>query len=244
MGRIRWDDFATEADLCAAAIKVAQRAECRVFAELLGWDFVLEELAGVRVGVEAKLRPTNHAFAQTIARMRLDPRPDHAAILLPGYAGHSQSIDDFESLARELGISLWYVHANGTWSRLPRPWARWHRDRFADARTFARLEPPAEELQTRLEEAGRPSPRVFTEWRRRALAVALRLERGPVTSADFAALKINPRLWIDRGWIVPIGKDGRRTLYAAGDPLPADFPARGWGRELAAMRRAARSSLV
>lgn len=227
--------FATEAELCAQAVQIARAQGWEVFAELAEWDLVFV-IGAVRLGIEAKLRPSVHALAQVVARMRWGG-PEHAAILIPDGSG-GRVLHDYRELASALGIALWTLRA----PRMIRGVAYLDDGPLLTTYRGPRV-PGAKPLEvpdgvtTRLEQAGRPSPRVFTEWRRKALTMAVRLERGPVTLADFKALRLNPKLWIARRWIEPIGKDGRRTLYAAAVPLAPDFPTRGWSRELRAIRK-------
>ena len=52
--------------------------------------------------------------------------------------------------------------------------------------------------------AGRSAPLQLTEWKVRAIKLAIILEERPVTRADFKALKLHPQRWLDPSakWLV------------------------------------------
>ena len=204
--------FATEADLCAAFI-VALPAAWTSYAETAGWDILLvRKPDGFQVGIQAKLRLNAEVFAQALEDHH-DVKwrgPDCRAILVP-WADCT------------LGLGCFSPYCGITIIRMPSQLTAGPA-RGVRRRVFGSFEPdlpkhdqdwsterhwfemaPLE--RCRLPEyvpdvpAGARAPLQLTEWKIKALKIAVLLEdRGFVTRADFAHLDIDHRRWLAAAW--------------------------------------------
>lgn len=75
--------------------------------------------------------------------------------------------------------------------------------------------------------AGQPAPAVVTRWKVEACKLALSALAHPdleVTSLQFRAANLDARLWLMRGWIVRVRRDGRTVVYRLVHPWPTGQP--------------------
>lgn len=207
--------FKTEAEMCAAFI-AALPAGWTAYPETGDWDILLvRAVDGFQIGVEAKLRLNAGVLTQALEdsgwRYR-DSGPDCRAVLVPqGYGGGFAAIADHLALTviRMLPTGRGYV--DRFLPSLPEPLGgdtfriEYHNREWHELCPLRRIDLPDYVPDV---VAGAPAPVKLTPWKIAALKIAVILEqRGFVTRADFKALKIDPRRWIDGGWLIG-GPDG------------------------------------
>lgn len=211
--------FSTEAALCAAFVAHVDKRVWQAYPETGGFDLVMvHRKTAMQVGIEAKQSLNAEVAKQAIAHMRSGPQngPDFHAILVP--MGGNAALDEVLDL---VGITTIRARSEKNFMpHLPTDWdlgdMRTHGDFFWESLTWHQLSP---EKRIVLPDyvpdstAGSPSPITLTQWKVRAIKIAIMLERrGVVTTADFEALKISRSRWVQNGWIKPI----RRGVYEAG----------------------------
>lgn len=229
--------FAKESDLCAAFIAALPK-EWTPYAEWGGFDILLVGPGGIQVGIEAKLALNTAVIEQArepAERWRAtDHGPDFRAVLVPEYA-----TGRLEGIAAALGVAVIRMRADlapdprrkgGMWvGKHP------HGGRFWTV-PF-RPELPSPKLddrgwhdfwpweRVRLPEvvpdcaAGTPAPLRLTDWKIRAIKIAILLDRRPVTRADFKALGIDMGRWTQCSWLA---RGDARGLWVWGESHP-DF---------------------
>lgn len=195
--------FEKESDLCAAFIAALDK-DWTAYPETCGFDILLVRAAdGFQIGVQAKLRLTVQVVLQALEGNGdwrwASNGPDCRAVLVPGGA----CVAGVAELSQRLALTvIRYSMGYGFRPDLPRPRERWGGDlsEWHELCPAQRLRLPAYVPDTA---AGAPAPVQLTEWKIKALRIAVLLERrGYVTRADFKALMIDPRRWIDSGWLV------------------------------------------
>lgn len=191
---------------------------------------------GFMIGVEAKRHANVKVLAQAISygyQSRQRVGPDFRQVLiprLPRKRSNGRRVEDksFRQVAKALGVGVWTLrHLE---DHRPFGLAPFYASRWEGKRPWV---PPVEPTT----EGGIPSPRALTKWRVAALRVCNFIDdEGTITRADFKRFGINPSTWIRQGWIVPVGKDGRRTVYAPPDPRPSSYPTRGFEEDAKKIR--------
>jgi hypothetical protein len=204
--------FATEADLCAAFVSALPKG-WTPYAETAGWDILLvRDEDGFQIGVQAKLKLNVDVIDQALedsGRWYGDrPGPDCRAVLVPGDApGRLGKISAFVGLTVIRVYFPQYYHRPEFHPDLPKR-SDWHED-WHEMAPAKRYDLPEYVPDVR---AGSASPLQLTEWKIKAIKIAVLLEeRGYVTRRDFAALQLDHRRWIAMEWLKV--QDGR---YVAG----------------------------
>lgn len=220
--------FAKESDLCAAFISALPKG-WTAYPEWGGFDILLVGPGGIQVGVEAKL-----ALNVTVIEQAREPNarwratavgPDFRAILVPDYATAR-----LETIAEALGVTVIRMRADlkpdgrndGMWRGLRSIggafWAMPFRPDLPDPEKgdasgwhdfwpWERIRLPEVVPDCA---AGTPAPLRLTEWKIRALKIAILLDhRGTVTRADFKALGIDMGRWTQMGWLARTDERGR-----------------------------------
>lgn len=201
--------FATEADLCAAFI-AALPDGWTPYAETAGWDILLvRDEDGFQIGVQAKLRLNVDVINQAIedggSWYAMEPMPDCRAVLVPEeFAGAFDKICGFVGLTvirmRSVGEhwSAFDLKHNGRFApRLPKG-DDWSED-WRELAPTKRHPLPSYVPDVR---AGSASPITLTEWKIKALKIAVLIERrGGVTRKDFSHFQLDHRRWVAQGWL-------------------------------------------
>ena len=218
-----------ESELCEAFMKLARAGGWTPYPECAEWDVLLVGADGTQIGVEAKLRCNVTVLAQICNRLRYGTRgPDYVAALVPSTS------TDFRTVAHELRVGVFSLDSRENLVagiRRSRAWSRSGDALLDELHDFKRAFKEREKLPPIVVDrpAGMPSPSPLTDWRVRALKLcALLRSRGHVTRADFKALGIDPKRWIDRGRWLEAGAE--RGQYVGNFDAP-DFPDRGWEAE-------------
>jgi hypothetical protein len=202
--------FTTEAALCAAFIK-AVGPEWISYAETGGHDILLVHKAdGRQIGIQAKLRLNADVINQAIedgSDYRVDgPHPDYRAILVPwgGAAG-------FDKICDHIALTIIRVFSDGradpsfrpdlpTDPKYPYQQRHWHETATVQRHKLPEYVPDVA--------AGAPSPLQLTDWKIKAIKLAVTLElRKHLTRRDFAYHKVDHRRWVTQGWLKVV--DGR-----------------------------------
>ena len=219
--------FERETDLCAAFIAaVAQEREGDwvPFAETAGFDILLaSKKTGVQIGIEAKLALNTKVLTQALpfvsTYVTAEVGPDYRAVLIPDYAADGGLRDLFAAL----GITILRQSVPDERGRFPRTWFSLPNSRMIQSGWHpwcpvrrCKLPDYIPDVQ-----AGASAPVALTAWKVSAIKLAILLEDGPVTRADFRALGMSPSRWTDpwTGWLkaTPEG-------YVRGPHMP-DFAA-------------------
>jgi len=206
--------FATEADLCRQFIAAVERANERrkarfgedvqvwtPYPETAGFDILFVANDGRQIGVEAKLRLNGKVLAQALPSYITYSfgmiGPDYRAVLVP-------SSGDLQPVCSALGLTVLTLRddrygIDGYTPSFPvadRDDSAWH-----DWCPQQRCTVPEVNSDT---VAGVPSPIQLTEWKIKAIKLAIILEQRPVSRADFKALNLSPSRWTApfTGWLV------------------------------------------
>lgn len=202
--------FDSEAAMCAAFI--AALPEGWTAYPETDFDILLcRNSDGAQIGIEAKLRLNAEVISQ-ICDDGYDPcrsGPDYRAVLVP--AGTAGSLS---GICRKLGITViemsddtitnHYDSRRAKFSpALPKAGEQhwYHYDHWMEWAPLQRLQLPDYVPDV---VAGRSGPVKLTEWKIRAIKIAVLLERrGHVTRQDFKAIGIDYRRWIEpyTGWL-------------------------------------------
>lgn len=212
--------FETEAAMCAAFIKVADEAGWQAYPETGGFDILLvHRETRLQLGVEAKQRLNIEVVHQAIEHVRRAPEhgPDFHAVLVP-----EGGVEGMSGLLGLVGITTIRAKSETKfWPHLPELWELqaiqpgqhsywWERDQWPQHFPAQQCKVPDYVPDVI---AGAPCPVTLTEWKVRAIKIAVLLERrGAVSGDDFKALKISMSRWTQSGWIKPI----RRGVWQAG----------------------------
>jgi hypothetical protein len=220
--------FKTEVELCAAFAAVLP-PEWTAYNECSGHDILLVCKAdGRQIGVQAKLKLNAEVVAQAIEGEEwyrvAGPNPDYRAVLVPD----STAASFFDKICDCLGLTVVRVRSARpegyfrgppsfspplpTDPKYPYVCRHWH-----DTATVERHKLPEYVPDVA---AGASSPLQLTEWKVKALKIAVTLEmRGHLTRRDFAHHQIDHRRWVAQRWIQVADGEGR---YLRGDNFP-DF---------------------
>jgi hypothetical protein len=242
-------EFRTEKDLCACFIEIIKRRpdlkqprnEWVVYPETGGFDILLVRKSdGFQIGIEAKLRLNAKVVAQSLPdKYDHGVGPDFRAILVP----HKSANADLKAICDYIGVTIItldliklnpvvYDFMTARGEPIPGPKYRVSpdlpdedrklsylgMDRWHDWCPIHRITLPDYVPDC---DAGCPSPLRLTDWKIRAIKIAVLLERfGSVTRTDFKDLKIDERRWTQgTGWL-RLGD--HRGVYLRGEQLP-DF---------------------
>lgn len=223
--------FSSEAMLCLTFVRHLP-PEWTAYPETAGFDLLLARKEdGVQIGIEAKLTLN----AKVICQIREgywdvdQANPDFRAVLIPyGTAG------SMEPICKMLGITVIQQMDKATFEgqhwlresykpRLPaqgdiywgaqEEWYDW-----APAKRITLPEYVPDVV------GGHSAPVKLTSWKIKAIKIAVLVEtRGYVTRADFKALQIDHRRWLDP-WVKWLQQGEERGTYVAG-PRLGDFKA-------------------
>ena len=210
----------SEADLCAAFIAAVAAptrgvgAKWTAYPETAGFDILLiREGDGFQIGVEAKLSLNAKVVAQALPygegwHYGTAPGPDCRAVLVP----FGKCNEDVSRICAALGITVIRFHTappagGGIWGRPFFP-------HLPDERTglaMGEWHPWAPAERCPLPDyipdvaAGVAAPSKLSEWKVKAIRLAVLLDDRPVTRADFRALQLSPTLWLGPlGWLEPV----------------------------------------
>lgn len=230
--------FQKEAELCAAFLAEVERHgnarrstqdEWVAYAETSGFDIVLVRKAdGVQIGIEAKLALNAKVIAQALEGSsgwsRGTKGPDYRAVLVP-----EDATKGLYGICRALGLTVITcgVAAPNVIRSLFSPALPTVKDQFDYGNDDWHQWCPVERLKLPNYvpdvAAGASAPLALTEWKIKAIKLAILLHERPVTRADFKHLQMSPTRWTApvSGWLVPA--PGARG-YVAGPYLP-DFKA-------------------
>jgi len=201
--------FAAETDLCKAFID-AVGEDWTPYPETAGFDILLVRNAdGFQIGIEAKLKLNAAALAQALEGNPFSFRnegPDCRAVLVPDGA----AVAGVAILASHLAVTVIRVRSGLNWH---------YNNRFTPTLPTIemRFSPYGEDWHELCPlkrhslpdyvpdvAAGASAPVQLTNWKVKAIKIAIINDvRGFVTRADFKALKIDARRWIDARWMVP-----------------------------------------
>ena len=221
--------FASEAALCAEFIKNATAdGKWTPYGETGGFDILLVRKAdGFQIGIEAKLTLNTAVVVQALPSTYYNHGavgPDCRAVLVP--CGGVQS--GLDTICHRLGITVIrqeepeedrrpYWRGNAFNPRLPDLKDFWMVDReWHEWCPVKRLKLPDYVPDSG---AGHSAPIKLTEWKIKAIKLAIVLEERPVTRLDFKALQIDASRWTDKhtGWL-----DQSPDGYVASPRIP-DF---------------------
>jgi len=216
----------TEADLCAEFIKLVDATgKWTCYAETAGFDILLVRKSdGIQIGIEAKLTLNNKVVDQAYPDLRWGYGmigPDYRAVLVP----RDKIQNGLKRICGFIGITVimfdrskiddkWNPHltiqpelpTGNSWD--DEGWHDWMPSRRCSLPDYI------PDVQ-----AGCSAPVALTEWKIKAIKLAIILSERPVTRADFKALQISPSRWTDpwTGYLVK-GDGG----YVPGPRMP-DF---------------------
>jgi hypothetical protein len=212
--------WATEAALFADFKVWVERSGWVFYAETGGWDAVLVRPAdGFQIGVEGKLSVNAKVLCQVLEHDHGydSGGPDCWAILAP----REKTVSGLSTIARRLGVVIIGASPPDNWRRSKGPVFEPElpdlNDRFSLRNDAARWSWPEHAPDTRIKlpdyvpdvQAGRPSPQALTPWKVGALKVMVVLElQGHITRADFKALGMDYRRWVQFWLTKPRGPDG------------------------------------
>ena len=237
--------FETEAAMCAAYIRDADRQGWDAYPETCGFDIVLvHREIGVQIGVEAKQQFNSHVILQALDGVGgragdAAAGPDFRAVLAP--AGGDPHLCDF---AARLGVAVvracgepdgnGMARLEGGGRRaafspgLPEPWqivrpenmrSYWWRAEHDWPQHFPQRQLPLPDYVPDVP-AGAAAPVALTEWKVRAIKLRVLLDRrGWLTAGDFRALNVSTSRWFQGRWVVRQG-----GVWVLGPHMP-DFRA-------------------
>lgn len=218
----------TESELCAEFIKLIDTAgKWTCYAETAGFDILLVRKSdGVQIGIEAKLALNIKVVSQAYPDLRWGYGmigPDYRAVLVP----RDKIQNGLARICGMIGITVIGFDASRVADRWDSNYAiqpklptgdSWDDEVWHDWLPSHRCSLPdyIPDVQ-----AGHPAPVALTEWKIKAIKLAIILSERPVTRADFKALQISPTRWTDpwTGYLVK-GEGG----YVPGHRMP-DFRA-------------------
>ena len=210
--------FAKETDLCAAFLSILPDG-WTAYPETGGFDILLSRDAdGFQIGVEAKLKLNGKVICQAAEYdghyYLTKEGPDCRAVLIP----EGVSVDLAPGCVR-LGITVIRVSHDSFLAQyqktspfrfqpeLPVRSDRWMTRRWHELCPMKRIALPEWVPDV---SAGDSAPVALTDWKVRAIKIAITLEkRGYVTRSDFAFFEISMSRWTQSRWIVPGNSKGR-----------------------------------
>jgi hypothetical protein len=231
--------FAKETDLCAAFLAEVERQSKKrhavqddwtAYPETAGFDIVMVRKAdGVQIGIEAKLALNAAVITQALEGSsgwyRGIKGPDFRAVLVP-----ENATKGLAPLCRAIGLTVLtcgvarpHMERRFFYPALPPIKNQfdygdddWHQWCPVDRLKLPDYVPDVA--------AGASSPLALTEWKIKAIKLAVLLQERPVTRGDFKHLNLSPTRWTApiSGWLVPAA--GARA-YIAGPSFP-DFRAK------------------
>ena len=203
--------FASEADLCQAFIKQLPDG-WTAYPETGGFDILLSRAAdGAQIGIEAKKRLTAEVLVQAGEK---HPEynlaaPDFRAVLVPDGAAPYP----LQALASRIWITVIQMKSKEAFEAAKAVMSRPHKfhpelPKVGDSEWRAIWFDCIPTQRIKLPEyipdvqAGIPGPVKLSEWKIKAIKICILLERrGFLTRADFKAISIDHRLWLDRRWL-------------------------------------------
>ncbi len=228
--------FASEAELCARFI-AAVGPDWTAYNECQGWDILLVRKAdGFQIGIEAKLVLNAHVVSQTLEQYGSyyadHPGPDCRAVLVP-----STESNGYDLICKYIGLTIIQVYSDEKFDELRKFYRR--QERFTPS--LPRL---AAEHSNRDDwhewapgkrhvlpdyvpdvAAGVASPIQLTDWKIRAIKIAVILEkRGFLSRSDFKHLNIDHRRFLPSGagWLIL--RDGGYVASMAFPDFKAQHP--------------------
>lgn len=219
--------FQKETDLCSAFIKALPDGWI-AYAETAGYDILLSRsIDGFQIGIQAKLKLNPFVLAQALEEQYhvVSPAPDARAVLIPA----DEISIGVGYLCAWVGVTIIRMEASPEDAKKRHGWGRGikmfapelpERGKWSEREWYEQCPTKRCKLPDYIPDvaAGAPSPLQLTDWKVRAIKIAVLLElRGHVTRNDFRAINIDHRLWISpgQGWLTP--RDGR---YVPGPRMP------------------------
>lgn len=203
------DKFASEAELCSAFMVAATAQGAWIaYPETAGFDILMVRKAdGAQIGIEAKLRLNGKVLAQALPKHASwnagSCGPDYRAVLVP-----RGGVSDLGPVCAALGITaIRFDRARREyWPLLPKD----DSSEWFDQAVLTRCSVPGYVPDVA---AGTPCPLKLTDWKIKAIKLAIILEERPITRADFKALHLNPSRWVEPhyGWLERAGEPGSYT---------------------------------
>lgn len=194
----------SEAEMAAVLIAKMKLWGFSVYPESCGHDIIFrfdaqqpsrmlpkELCLGDTIAVEAKLRP-NLTVLRQATPPRYGPAADFYAVVVP------KGDPDFREVAHSLEIAVWVQAAEISHF-------------YLSERQYGLPPlnlPPAVDMA-----AGLPAPRSVSAWKVDACRLCLKGLRGELRTSDFKTTKVNPRTFLDRGWMTISRKEGRQAVY-------------------------------
>jgi hypothetical protein len=199
--------YTKETDLCADFIAAVPK-EWEVYAETAGFDILLSRKSdGLQIGIEAKLSLNAEVINQAIEGLGSywgDRGPDFRAVLVP--EGKTAKLG---SICGHIGITVFTTcHREGYAGKLisgfsPRlPTEEWELEKWHHWMPLNRCVLPGYIPDVA---AGSVAPLALTDWKIKAIKLAVILEQRPLTRADFKFYQVSPSRWTERsfGWLSP-----------------------------------------
>ena len=200
------DSKISEAALCATFLAaVVKRRGWTAYPETAGFDILLVRDDGAQIGIQAKLRlnakvvcqimPDGYSYGVT--------GPDYRAVLVPrdkaGELGEVCSALGITVIRQDMRREGW--DAGRFYPALPLVGNDWN-----DERAWHQWMPlNRSKLPDYVQDvaAGTPCPITLTAWKIKAIKLAIIMEERPITRADFKALMLDPKRWLDlwSGWL-------------------------------------------
>jgi hypothetical protein len=194
--------FATEADLCTAFLASVDSAKWVPYPETAGWDVLMVRRAdGFQIGIQAKQKLNTEVINQALEDYHHwsspHPGPDCRALLVPSSNGFSL-ICKYLALVVIVPVQ----QHNDKWRFSPylpdappapqySDWPEW-----APAKRHKLPDYVPDVI------AGASGPVQLTDWKIKAIKLAVMLERaGSVCRADFAFLRLDHRRWVEGRWL-------------------------------------------
>ncbi len=196
--------------MCAAFIDaVKNKKEWVAYPETAGFDILLVRASdGCQIGIEAKLVLNPKVVAQVLPLRSTYGvvGPDYRAVLVP----ETKCGNELSAICAALGITV--IHWRGPSAS---PYVRgplFHPDlpssqfQWIEAERWVNWCPAQRERVPEFVpdvSAGASGPLKLSEWKIKAIKIAVLLETRPVTRADFKAIGIDPSRWVDPrvGWL-------------------------------------------
>lgn len=204
--------FAKERDLCSVFISLLP-VEWTAYPETGGFDILLVRAAdGFQIGIEAKLKLNAKVICQAAESLSTyqitAPGPDCRAVLIPEGVGM-----DLAALCPRLGLTVIRVRYDTFaaeclkqnpfefFPRLPGIENEWMARDWYELCPASRVALPDWVPDVT---AGDSAPVTLTDWKIRAIKIAITLEKqGYITRQNFAFFKISMSRWTQMRWIIP-----------------------------------------